>query len=66
MDQPGDATVSKFLKQPLVLILLLSAFAQPTLANDAPAADSASTTAPAQTPVQLAWDRVGDRERGWA
>jgi hypothetical protein len=70
MDQPGDATVSTILKQPLLLALLLSAFAHPALADGAPVADNAmaeaTSTAPAQAPVQLGWDRVGDRERSWA
>jgi hypothetical protein len=65
MEKQGAAKVSKILKQPLVYILLLSALAQPALANDAPAPDPAAATAPAQAPVQLGWDRVGDRERNW-
>jgi hypothetical protein len=65
MDRQGDTSVSKVLKQPLALILLLSAFVQPALANDVPPADGITATAPAQAPVQLGWDRVGDRERNW-
>jgi hypothetical protein len=63
MDTQGDAKVSKTLKQPLALILLLSTLAQPALANGGAPAGSCTASAPAQAPVQLSWDRVGDRER---
>ena len=65
MGTQGDAIVSTILKQPLFLILLLSAFVQPAQAGDAPQRDNITTTAPVQAPVQLGWDRVGDRERNW-
>lgn len=65
MDKRGDANVSTILKQPLVLVLLLSVLAQPVLAGHAPQADTVAPPAPAQAPVQLGWDRVGDRDRNW-
>lgn len=65
MDQQGDANVSTILKQPLILVLLLSAFVQPAQAQDVPPAAHPTAAAPAQAPVQLGWDRVGDRERNW-
>lgn len=65
MDQRGDTNVSTILKQTLVLILLLSGLAQQAQANDAPPPGSTAASAPAQAPVQLGWDRVGDRERNW-
>lgn len=63
MDMQGDAKVSKILKQPLALILLLSALVQPALADAEVPAGCSTASAPAQAPVQLSWDRVGDRER---
>jgi hypothetical protein len=65
MVKRGDVNVSKILKQPLVLILLLSAFSQQVMAQDAPQPESTAAAAPAEAPVQLGWDRVGDRERNW-
>lgn len=65
MARQGEAHVSTILKQSLVLFLLLSGLAQQAQANDVPPPGNTAATAPAQAPVQLGWDRVGDRERNW-
>lgn len=65
MDRQGDLNVSPILKQAMVLILLLPALAQPVFANGTTSTDSKNLEAPKQAPVQLGWDRVGDRERNW-
>jgi len=66
MNWQGDASVSKKLSLPLVLALLLSLLSQPVLASDggSTCGNEAATQTP--MPVQLGWDRVGDRERNWA
>lgn len=66
MNRQGDAHVSKILKLPLVLAVLLSILAQPVLASEENSSCGNEATVPAQTPVQLGWDRVGDREHNWA
>ena len=52
-------------KQPLIFLLLLPCLAMQAKAEDIPAPENSIKTAPAQAPVQLGWDRVGDRERNW-
>lgn len=66
MDRQGDAQVSTLLKQALVLAMLLSSLAQPALANSEEAPLCSNATAPAEAPVRLGWDRVGERDRTWA
>lgn len=66
MNQRGSIIVSTFFKQSLILGLILSSLVQQARADVAPVPEKGIATAPAEAPVQLGWDRVGDRERNWA
>lgn len=65
MDRQGDTSVSDTFKQSLILVLLLLGLSQGAQADAVVAPENTEVAAPVQAPVQLGWDRVGDRERNW-
>lgn len=66
MDQRGDTSVSTTYKQTLILVLLISGLVQGAQAADITSPSNNAVAAPSQAPVQIGWDRVGERERNWA
>lgn len=65
MDHWGGTGVSKPFKHSLILVLLISGLSQAARADSDPAPENTQAAAPVHAPVQLGWDRVGERERNW-